>query len=169
MHTRTWMFVILRILFFVLLLTGIVGAAEYQPDPARVVGPSSTSATYRDKTTAGLLSEIAGVLTGYEFVRSAKSATPNNPTSPLADSWYQNGSFDDLMNGSYSGNNPNWQPSDTQGHEMPFATNHPVHFTLAPGLHDVMAATDHAQQYILSIAEKILTGLNLNLIISVRL
>lgn len=73
--------------------------------PTRVAHASTVTlskATYRDKTLAGILGEVAGVLTGYEF-------TPDNnpdgtPISPLPDNWFG------ILEGPYSGRNTTCGP-----------------------------------------------------------
>ena len=78
-----------------------------QPRAAHADGITLSKAAYRDKTLAGFLSEVAGVLTGYEFVR--------DNTSPLPDQWFTN----DFLNGPYTGSNPYWQPTDAEHHRLP--------------------------------------------------
>jgi hypothetical protein len=59
-------------------------------------------ATYYDKTLAGILGEVAGVLTGYEFVPDTNP--DGTPMSPLPDNWFG------MVNGPYSGLNTSCGP-----------------------------------------------------------
>ncbi len=77
------------------------------PPIAHADSVTLSKAAYRDKTLGGILSEVAGVLTGYEFVR--------DQGSPLPDQWFVN----DFLNGPYTGNNPYNQPSDAEHHRLP--------------------------------------------------
>lgn len=76
------------------------GLAVQTTRPTSAAPVNISKATYRDKTLAGILGQVAGVLSGYEFIQN----------TPLADSYWTGFTY-----GPYSGDNPYYPPSDYPG------------------------------------------------------